>query len=304
MVKIYILMIMALAMLISSCQKEDYNLPADVMLNFSVSSPEAIGGKLVFNSTVIKVENFRFTGNRILGEDIDFIKQMNPVAEYNLFSESIPVITVNIPRGLYEQFEIQLDIASGAGDYGSINTQIENWLRKIEDDDDSDDDDDDDGDDDSDDDDSDEDDSDEDSDDIDDDEPGDDIYELQVELGTIINLYLNSTEPGAVFRGTFSDNGIDYDIVFVMEDPVNLSFPALNSQKGREITFNEGNNNLEITFNPANWLLPVSEQVLKNSWIGINQDQHTIFIHKKINPELYIILLSRLEDSFTVTKTD
>jgi hypothetical protein len=147
MLKNYFFMIMALALLLTSCQKEEYNLPADVKLNFSVSSTEALNGKLAFTSTGLKVENFRFTGNRNLGDDIDFLKQMNPVAEYNLFSGSAPGISVNIPRGVYENFEIQLGIAPGNGDYGLINTEIENWLRKVneeDDDDDGDDDDDDD----------------------------------------------------------------------------------------------------------------------------------------------------------------
>ncbi len=288
-----LLLIATLFFLLKSCQKEDFSLPADVYLEFSASSVTALDGGLEFSSSGMMIHSFRFLGERNTASDIDFVKELEHGSVYNVFSDSQPEILVNIPRGPYEEFHLDINIPEGTGDLPAIHQQIEDWLRRVDGDDDDDDDDgdDDDGDDD-----------DGDDDDGDDDDGDENITDLENDLGTIITGYLESIQPGMIMQGILTVSDLDYSVFFVAEDDLLLSLQVKNSEMTRQIILQEGENILQIRFDPEKWFSPLSEQILESAWVGRVNNERIIFIHKKINPELYTILLSRLEVAFSATK--
>ena len=94
----FVLLGFLLLIIFQSCQKEDYNLPSDVNIEFSVQSGIALQGDLQFKSSGLMIDNFRFLGERNVGDDIDFIKDLDPGTSYDIFSANVPEIFVNIPR--------------------------------------------------------------------------------------------------------------------------------------------------------------------------------------------------------------
>ncbi len=280
-----------LLLFFKGCQKENFSLPADVRIEFSTNPATALEGDLEFFSSGLMIHSFRFLGERNTG-NIDFIKELDPGSVFSILSGNNPEILVNIPRGLYEEFNIQISVSEGTGDISSLNQEIETWLGRLEDydDDDDGDDDDDDGDD------------DDDNGDDDDDNGDDTIFELQKDLGSIISQYLENVQPGMIMEGTLSIPDHDYSVYFVVEDDLLLPLQVQNREMTRQINFQEGMNTLQINLDPEKWFAPLSEQILTNAWFGRVDDERIIFIHKKINPEIYTILLSRLEVAFSASK--
>jgi len=299
MLKNMLSLVLLISLAFYSCERNDLNRPADVSLRLAMTDNEVLNGSLILTETKVKISEFRFTGQRNLAEDIDFKRSYGSFLELDLLNAQSGEIFFNVPIGLYELFDIRVDIAQGTGDFARFDEEFETWLQNMEDEreDDGDDDDGDDDGDDGGDDDGDE--------DTTDDSDDDDIEELRMDLGVLIQNYLASTQPGLSVKAQYSFQGQEYEVIFSLEDFTSFLSPVLNNERNRQLSFSEGTQNIiQLHFDPAYWFSPLSLQILSNAEYGISGSLRLVPVNKRINTEIYTILLSRFENSFEGLKLE
>ncbi|MGC9342258.1 MAG: hypothetical protein ACP5E3_06135, partial [Bacteroidales bacterium] len=133
MTKIILIIILIVSFSFSSCQKEDITSPADASLRFTMENNDPMGGNLTISEASFKVSELRFIGQRNVGEDIDFKRTFDSFVEFDLLNSPDNSIAFNVPIGLYEQFDLRINIVEGSGDFIRFDEEFSDWLEEIED---------------------------------------------------------------------------------------------------------------------------------------------------------------------------
>lgn len=279
--------LLLVAAIFYSCEKEEHTLPASMKMTLRTEVSDGMNGDFQLTGLEIWSDDFRFRGNRSVGEDIDFLLSFPEPRQFSLSGPGFPAVNADIPQGIYSSFEISWNIAEGTGNYDGFQSVLEDYL----DDDDSDDDSDDGGDD------GDDDTGDDTDDDVEDDAEGDDLED-------VLESYFEFIVPGVKVEATLLDGTTRYRVLFVLDDGLRMDIPATLEDGSSEISFLSGaENEFLLAFDTEYWVRPLSREVFRNARSAENdEDEEVIFIQKSINTELYTILLSRFEDSFRLMK--
>ncbi len=271
-----------LCLILVSCEKEDFTLPASVEVSFSAEITSGLNGDANLTGVDIYSKNLRFTGKRNLGDDVDLTLTFDSPMKISLTGSMAETEKVDIPQGLYSRFEVQWTSLPSMGSFDEFNDELEDFLDDINDDD---------GDDDG---------------NEDDDDKKNRNSGIQDDLEELIEAYFENITPGIIIEGNLSDNGQNFNLIFVVDDEIIMEIPVKGNSGQDEISLDaDAENKLSLSFNADFWMKPLSLQIFRQAWIAETDDgEKVIFIQKSINPEIYTILLSRLESAFMASKVE
>ena len=252
------------------CTKDDYTLPADFRLNFSIDEEPVINGMLIINTISLRLKSIDIHGYRETGGDVFLTRSFSPgdihVIRPNKSNETIKF---DIPQGVYNPISFSLVFQPDAKEKELIE-DIEEWLQDVEEEDDDDDD--------------------------------DDLEELQEDLGEIIEDYLEDIKPCILVEGKFVNNLTTKNVILVVNDP--LTFQILSQNRNGELEVildknivNKGN----LKFDPSYWFSVITPEMLNGAFIGVIDDTDYIFLSKYINSQIYNAVFNRIKESTSIT---
>jgi hypothetical protein len=271
-----------LPLLIWSCEKEDLTLPASLELSFSAEVRTALNGDVSLGSSEINSGSFRFIGKRNAAEDVDFTLRFDQPKRISLSDPSDKKVKADIPQGLYNSFDIQWNSIQSAGNFQEFNEELEDFLDDLNEDDDGDDDD------------------------NGNNENGNPPSGIIDDLDDVVEAYFENISPGIMIEAELMDGNQSIKIIFVIDDELIMELKVRGHSGNNEISLDaDVNNNLLVEFDTDYWMKPLSKQVFKRAWKAeMENGDKVIFIHKSINPDIYTILLGRLENAFKAIKTE
>ncbi len=110
--KHYLLLILSLILLVSSCKENELKQPVSVNFLFSMDSSEY--EHLNFNHGILHLSSFTFDGKRAVGDDVFFnIEYSTPLEiEFDEATNIYEELSFDLPQGIYDDITITLSFAS------------------------------------------------------------------------------------------------------------------------------------------------------------------------------------------------
>lgn len=131
---------------------------------------------------------------------------------------------------------------------------------------------------------------------------GNDLYELQEDLGDIIEDYLDDVSPCIIVKGRFTSSSNIKHIVMVVNDPLTFKILGNNRNGAPEVVFDSGVVNTgNLQLNPSYWFSVITLEMLNNATVGVIDDEEYILLSKYLNTQLYAAIYNRIEVSTTLT---
>lgn len=256
-------------MLSGSCEKEDYTLPVEFSLDFSIDEKPVMNGMLTIDAISLGLKSIDIHGYRETGGDVFLTRSFSPGNIYVIRpNTSNETIQLDIPQGVYNPISFSLVYQPDTNET-ELSEDIDEWLQDVEDGDDDDD---------------------------------DDLEELQEDLGDIIEDYLEDIEPCILVKGRFVSNLTTKYLILAVNDPLSFKILSQNRTGESEVILdkdivNSGN----LNFDPSYWFSVVTPEMLNGAFIGVIDDKRYIFLSKYINSQVYSAVFSRIEESTSLT---
>jgi len=189
------IILISLFLLTGGCQKEDYTLPVDFRMNFSVSETPVMQGTLTIDNITLALKSIDIHGYRETGGDVFLTRDFNSGNIFEISPRSSgKTIQFDIPQGVYNPIMFSLVYQPDGNEIDLID-DIEEWYEELEEEDDDDD---------------------------------DDLDELQEELGEIIEDYLENIEPCIMVKAKFVNNSTTKYVILAVNDPLTFKIISKN----------------------------------------------------------------------------
>lgn len=253
--------LLPLLLLAGGCTKEEHTLPVNFNLQFVVDDKPVMDGLLTVENIIVNLNSIEIEGRRTVGEDVflnrEFDNGHHLELKMNSPSESIDL---NLPQGVYNRLSFLLNFKEDMEEEGHIE-ELQEWLEDVE-------------------------------------EGGYEVEELQEDLGDILEDYLEEIQPSIMLKAKYQRNEIHYHVLFVVNDPLRITVLSKNSSGNKEITLQKDILNTgKLVFDPSYWFSLISPSMLESAFQGVTDNEKYIFIHKKVNPQLFTVIYNRLEES-------
>jgi len=261
------------------CDKQEHTLPVDFNLQFEIDKKPVMEGRLTIESIVISLGSIDIDGRREVGENV-FMTRKFENGETIDVSGTLPEnkLSFNLPQGIYDPLTFLLNFKPDPEEE-DLDDDIEDWLEDLE-------------------------------------EGDEDIEDLQEDLGEIIEDYLDEVQPCILVKARYQRSNIFYHVIFAVNDPLLFRVMARNSEGGITVSLSKDRiNEGVIVLDPSYWFSVISPSMLESAFIGIIDDDDDdddddndgddddngyakyIFLHKKVNSQLFTTILNRLEES-------
>lgn len=255
---------MLLFILMGSCEKEDFTLPIEFKLNFTIKNEAILGGSITIDEIGLGLQSININGYREQGDDVFLTRNFDPKKNF-IINPALPGITeiFDIPQGAYNPISFSLIFQPDA-DESDLTDDILDWLEDFE-------------------------------------EEDDDLEELQEDLGDIIEDYLEDISPAIMVKGEFTYNNSTKHIVIAVNDPLTFQILGKNRDGGSEVVLDKNivnSGNLQI--DPSYWFSVITPSMLNDAFIGLIDDEEYIFLSKYVNSHIYGTIFNRMEESTTL----
>lgn len=246
---------------LSGCTKEDFTLPASVNLRFSSTDSPVVDQNLSLEGLSFNLASIEIDGRRSVGGDIFQSKNLSDGLRVQIQGGSAKEqVPLTLPQGVYDRLTLVLKHQSDAQE-ADLDEGFDDWLSDVR-------------------------------------EEKESAQDLQEDLGDLIEDYLKEVNPSILLKGHYERNQISYQVIFVVNDVLSIKAVSKNKKGGQEVTLKKGITNTGVVkFDPAYWFSVVSPAMLEKAFIGDLNGVKYIFIHKKINPELFTAVYNRIEES-------
>ena len=272
--KIIPLLFIFILLIFWGCDKEEHTLPVDFNLQFEVDTRPVMEGRLTIESIKISLGSIDIDGKREVGENVFMTRRFEDGKTIDI-SGTLPEnrLSFNLPQGIYDPLTFLLNFKTDP-DEEDLNDDINDWLDDLEE--------------------------------------GDEVIEdLQEDLGEIIEDYLDEVQPGILVKAVYQRNQLFYHVILAVNDPLLFRVMARNNEGRTRVTLSKDRiNEGRIVLDPSYWFSVISPSMLESAFIGIIDDddddndndnnndyEKHIFLHKKVNSQLFTTILNRLEES-------
>ena len=256
--------LMLLFILIGGCEKEDYTLPVEFKLNFTIKNEAILGGSITIDEIGLGLNSIDIRGYREQGDDV-FLTRDFEQGKFFLIKPTLPSVTekFDIPQGVYNPISFSCNFQTD-DEESELIVDLLDWLEDFEED--------------------------------------DDLQGLQEDLGYIIEDYLEDITPCIIVKGKFTYNVSTKHIVIVVNDPLIFQILVKNRNGGLEVFLDKNivnTGNLQI--NPSYWFSVITPSMLNDAFIGLIDDEEYIFLSKYVNSQIYGAIFNRMEESTILT---
>ena len=255
---------MLLFFLLSSCETEDYTLPVEFRLNFTIKNEPILDGSITIDEIGLGINSIDIHGYREQGEDV-FLTRDFDQERFFAIKPSLPEVTekFDIPQGIYNPISFSYNFQPDDEENNLIE-EIGEWREDLEE--------------------------------------GDDLENLQEDLGDIIEDYLEDINPCIIMKGKFTYNDKTKHIVLVVNDPLTFQTHGKNKNGGSEVVLDKNIVNIgNLQLNPSYWFSVITPETLNNAFIGVIDDEEYIFLSKHVNSQIYAAIYTRMEESTILT---
>ena len=262
--KILVLLFLPIFIQIAGCDKEDFTLPVEFKLDFTIKNEAILGGSITIDEVGLALNYIDIRGYRDQGDDVFLTRNFDQGKTFILSPAPTNVTeNLNIPQGTYNPISFSLNFRPDEEE-SDVIADIIDWLEDLE--------------------------------------AGDDLTGLQEDLGGIIETYLEDMNPCIILRGKFTHNNNTKHIVIVVNDPLTFQILGKNRNGGSETILDRNiinTGNLQI--NPSYWFSVITPQLLNSAFIGLIDGEEYIFLSKYVNSQIYGTIFNRMEESTTLT---
>ena len=254
---------MLLLILNSSCEKEDYTLPVNFTLNFTISNEPILGGLLTIDEIGLGLKSIDIRGYREQGDDVFLTRSFEQGKHFVINPAATNVSEkLDVPQGVYNPLLFST-IFQPDDEEGDLIDDIYDWLEDLEED--------------------------------------NGLESLQKDLGEIVEDYLEEINPCIMLKGRFTLNQKTKYVLMVVNDPLTFQITAKNRTEGAEVILDKNIVNTgNLQFSPAYWFSAISPEILNNAFVGITDDVEYIFLSKYVNSLIYTAVFNRMEESTTL----
>ncbi len=251
--------------LIGSCEKEDYTLPVEFRLNFTIKNESIQDGSMTIEEIGVGLNSIDIRGYREQGDDV-FLTRDFDQGKFFVIKPSLPSVTekFDIPQGVYNPISFSYNFKHDNEEDDLIEEIVE-WRVDLE-------------------------------------EEDYELEDLQEDLGDIIEDYLEDINPCIIVKGKFTENYKTKHIVVVVNDPLTFQTHGKNKNGGSEVILDKDIVNIgNLQLNPSYWFSGITPEMLNNAFIGLIDDEAYIFLSKHVNSQIYAAVFNRMEESTTLT---
>jgi hypothetical protein len=255
---------MLLFILIGGCEKEDYTLPVEFTLNFTIKNEAILGGSITIDEIGLGLNSIDIRGYREQGDDVFLTRNFDQGKNFIVKPTSNNITEkFDIPQGTYNPITFSLIFKPDPDESGLID-DILDWLADVEEE--------------------------------------DDLEGLQEDLGDIIEDYLEDITPCIIMKGKFTHNSITKHLLIVVNDPLTFQVLGKNRNEGSEVILDKNIVNVgNLQVNPSYWFSVITPAMLNGAFIGLVDDEEYIFLSKYVNSQIYSAVFNRMEESTVLT---
>ena len=257
------MLLLVLATLIGSCEKEDYTLPVEFVLDFTIKNETILDTTISIDEISLELNTIDIRGYREQADDVFLTRDFEQGKSFLIRAGSTNIKEkLDIPQGIYKPLAFSFIFKPDTEENDLIEDIVE-WHENLEN--------------------------------------GDAPEDLKEELGDIIESYLSDISPCIVMKGKFTYNNHTKNLLLVINDPLNYQIHGENKTGGSEVTLNKNFVNTgNLRFNPAYWFSAVTAAMLNDAFIGVIDGKEYIFLSKHVNSRIYETIFNRMEESTTL----
>lgn len=262
--KWFVLPFLLLFILIGGCEKEDYTLPVEFKLNFNIKNEAILGGAITIDEILLELNSIDIQGYREEGDNVFLSRKFVNGKNFAIK----PAFTDNtekmdIPQGMYNPISFSLIFQPDAEKNDFVD-DILDWQENYKQD--------------------------------------EDLIELQKNLGSIIEEYIEDVNPCIIVKGKFTHNASTKHIIIIVNDPLAFQIFAKNRDGGSEIILDRNKVNIgNLQINPSYWFSVINTSALNNALIGLIDNEEYILLSKHVNHQIYDAIFNRMEESTILT---
>lgn len=249
---------------IAGCGKEDFTLPVDFQLQFSMAEKPIMNGAITIDYIHLHLKSIDIRGYRELGEDVFLTRKIDEDHRITLKTTTPKDrMQFDIPQGIYNPLTFSF-VFRPDEEESSIVDDIGSWLEDVEDEE-------------------------------------NDPADLQEDLGDIIEDYLDDLQPCIIIKGKYSHNQLVRNLIIVINDPLTFQVISRNKNEEQMVALDKDIvNRATLYLDPSYWFSVVTTEMLKGTFHGILDDEPYIFLNKYVNSQLYTAIFNRIEESTTL----
>ncbi|MFO8022404.1 MAG: hypothetical protein R6U65_08055 [Perlabentimonas sp.] len=262
--KWFVVPLMLLSIVLGGCEKEDFTLPVDFKLSFTIKNEPILGGSITIDEISLQLNSIDIRGYREQGDDVFLTRNFDNGKDFTLRPTSTNIAEdLDIPQGTYNPLSLSFDFQPDSDEIDIIE-DILDWFEDIEED--------------------------------------DGLEDLQEDLGDIVEEYLEDINPCILIQGKFTHEQKNKRIVIVVNDPLTFQIQGNNMYGSAEVVLDRNIVNTgKLQLNPSYWFSVITPAMLNNALVGTLDDEEFIFLSKYINSEIYTAIFNRMEESTTLT---
>jgi hypothetical protein len=256
--------IMVLMVTTAGCGKEDFTLPVEFQLQFSMVENPIMNGAVTIEYVQLHLKSIDIRGYRELGEDVFLTRKIDEGPSITI-ETSTPKerMQFDIPQGIYNPLTFSFAFRPD-DEESSLVEDVGSWLEDVE-------------------------------------EGEDDLDDLQEDLGDIIEDYLDDLQPCMIIKGKYSHNQLVRNLVIVINDPLTFQVISKNKNEEQMVALDKDIvNRATLYLDPSYWFSVVTTEMLNGTFHGILDDEPYIFLNKYVNSQLYTTIFNRIEESTTL----
>ncbi len=243
------------------CQKEDYTLPASLSLNMSISKKPVMGGTLVVDEIKIRLNSVDIQGYRETGGDVFMTRPYKKGKIFTIITGAgNESIKFDIPQGVYNPLAFSF-VFQHDDEEDELTENIEEWYQDVM-------------------------------------EGNDEPEELEEELGSIIDDYIEDIDPSILILGRYRSNKVNARLILLVNDPMTFRIFSKNADGSSEVILDKGRENSgNLVFDPSYWFSVITPELMNNAFIGRDDGVIYIFLSKYVNSQIYHAVFNRIEES-------
>ena len=253
-----------LLILICGCEKKEYTLPVEFILNFAIKNEPILDGSITIDEIGLGLNSIDIRGYRKQGEDV-FLTRYFDQGKTFIMKPGFPNTTeeFDIPQGIYNPVSFFFIFQPDAEESDIIEDLLV-WLEDFD--------------------------------------TEDELGILEEDLGDIIEDYLENITPCIIVKGKFTYKSSIRHFVIVVNDPLTFQVHGKNRNGGTEAILDKNIINKGILqLDPSYWFSVITPAMLNDASIGLIDDEDYIFLSKYVNSQIYSAIFNRMEESTILT---
>ena len=259
--KWFVLPFMLLIILMGGCKKEDYTLPVEFNLNFTIKNEDILGGTITIDEINLGLKSIDIHGYRKQGEDIFFTRNFPNGINFKIKPASADVNErFDFPQGIYNPISFSFIFKPDEGESDLIDDLLD-WLES--------------------------------DDDLEilQEELGEIIEDYLEEITPCMMIKGKFTHKGKTKQVVIVVN--DPLTLQILGKNRNGGSEIILDKN----TVNKG----KLQINPSYWFSVFTPSVLDNAFVGWIDGEEYIFLSKHINSQIYGTVFNRIRESTVLT---